>query len=146
MELLVLCIGNRQGGDDSVGPYIADRLKEENFEKVVDCETVPENYTSIVKQLQPDNLVIIDAIDMGLEPGEIRVVAKEKIGVMHISTHGIPLSVLIDYLEKHVNKISLIGVQPKAMQGKLSDIVKKSAKKVIKIIKDGQLESIKTLN
>jgi len=100
MKNLVMCIGNREGGDDCLGPYIADRLKKIQNEDffVIDCGTVPENYTSIVKNKKPKNLIIIDAVEMGLKPGEIRIVPKEKIGVMHISTHGIPISVLINYL------------------------------------------------
>ncbi len=27
MKYLIMCIGNRDGGDDAIGPYIADKLK-----------------------------------------------------------------------------------------------------------------------
>ena len=103
-----MCIGNRDGGDDSAGPYIADRLKKIHNKDlfVIDCDTVPENYTSVVKSKKPDNLIIIDAVEMGLKPGDIRIVPKEKIGTMHISTHNIPLSVLITYFESFVNNIT----------------------------------------
>ena len=42
---------------------------------------------------------------MSLNPGEIRIVPKEKIGVMTMSTHGIPISVLIGYLERYVENL-----------------------------------------
>jgi len=147
MKNLVMCIGNREGGDDSVGPYIADKLKKIHDKDffVIDCGTVPENYTSIVKSKKPNNLIIIDAVEMGLNPGEIRVVPKEKIGVMHISTHGIPISVLINYLEKYVENIIIIGIQPKTMSGKMTKIFKLSADKLIKMIKNNETEKIKTL-
>jgi len=111
MDYLIMCIGNRDGGDDAVGPYIADKLQESNF-TVLDCGTVPENFTSVVKQHSPKNLIIIDAVEMYLSPGEIRVVPKEKIGVMTISTHGIPISVLIEYLKQYIENIIFIGIQP----------------------------------
>ena len=144
MDYLVMCIGNRDGGDDAVGPYIADKLKEEGM-GVLDCGVVPENYTSVVKQKNPDNLVIVDAVDMGLEPGEVRIVPKEKIGVMHISTHGIPIPVLMNYLEQYVENIIFIGIQPKEMSGRLTDIVQSSADRLLELIKNRQISKIESL-
>ena len=144
MDFLYMCIGNRDGGDDSVGPYIADKLRLNDIE-VFDCGVVPENFTSLVKKYNPKNLVIIDAVEMGLSPGEIRIVPKEKIGVMHISTHGIPISVLIKYLEQSVKKIIFIGIQPKSMSGELTDVIKRSADQLLVIIKRNKLDKIKKL-
>jgi hydrogenase 3 maturation protease len=148
MQYLVMCIGNREGGDDSIGPYIADKLGSENLEniKIIDAGTVPENYTSVVKRENPKILLIIDAVEMGIFPGEIRVVPKEKIGVMTISTHGIPISVLIGYLEQYVKDIIFIGIQPKEMSGELTQVVKESGERLVKILKLGKLKTIKTLS
>ena len=146
VDYLVMCIGNRDGGDDAIGPYIADKLKQNECDLVVlDCGTVPENFTSIVKQHNPKNLIIIDAVEMGLDAGEIRIVPKEKIGVMHISTHGIPISVLINYLEGYVEQIVFIGIQPKKMSGEISENVKKSGNELVKIIKNKDFKRLKTL-
>ncbi len=136
-----MCIGNRDGGDDAVGPYIADKLQESNF-TVLDCGTVPENYTSVVKRHNPKNLIIIDAVEMELDSGEIRIVPKEKIGVMTISTHGIPISVLIEYLEQYVENIIFIGIQPKTMSGKMTENVKKSGHDLVDLIKNNNLDQI----
>ena len=144
MDYLVMCIGNRDGGDDAVGPYVADKLK--NDFTVIDAGTVPENYTSVVKKHDPKNLIIVDAVDMSLEPGEIRIVPKEKIGVMHISTHGIPISVLINYLEQYVENIIFIGIQPKVMSGNLTEIARKSGDDLVKLLKENKLKNIKTLD
>jgi len=146
MDYLIMCIGNRDSGDDAIGPHIADRLKEDsdNF-VVIDCGIVPENYTSVVKKYKPKKLIIIDATKMGLSPGEIRIIPKEKIGAMHVSTHGIPLSVLMAYLEAYVKNIVLIGIEPKIFSGKITNSVKKSGDKLISLIKTKKLEHIKTL-
>ena len=140
-----MCIGNRDGGDDSVGPYVADKLKNTDI-KVIDCGTTPENYTSVVKNMNPTDLFIVDAVDMELEPGDIRIVPKEKIGVMTISTHGIPVSVLMDYLERYVRNIFLIGIQPKTISGEISDVVRKSADELIKIIENNEIKKIEVLS
>jgi hydrogenase 3 maturation protease len=148
MDYLFMCIGNRYGGDDGIGPYIADQIKSlESIDFVVlDCGTIPENYTSVVKRYSPKNLIIIDAVEMNLEPGEIRIIPKEKIGVMHISTHGIPLSVLIEYFERYINNIFIIGIQPKNMFGEISEEIKKSGDNLVKNLKMKKMKNIKILD
>ena len=142
-----MCIGNRDGGDDAIGPYIADKLKdmESGDFIVLDCSTVPENYTSIVKRNKPKNLIIIDAVEMGINSGEIRIVPEGKIGTMHISTHGIPIPILIKYLKEHVENILLVGIQPKTMSGKISEKIRISADRLVEIIKSKDIDSIEKL-
>jgi len=141
-----MCIGNRDGGDDGIGPHIADTLKIDSLGVVVlDCGTTPENYTEVVKRHKPKTLVLIDAADMGLAAGDIRIIPKEKLGSMHISTHGIPLSVLITYLEHEVDHIIIIGIQPKHMSGTMSRAVKKSGDHLIDILKKKKYEQIPVL-
>jgi hydrogenase 3 maturation protease len=144
MDFLVMCIGNPQGGDDAVGPYIAKKLKELNID-IIDCGTTPENYTSVVKQINPKKLIIIDAADMGLKPGKIRIIPKEKIGVMTISTHCIPTSVLMNYLEKYVKEVILIGIQPQNMSGEINIKIKEKANFLVEIIKNKKISTLSVL-
>jgi hydrogenase 3 maturation protease len=139
-----MCIGNPDGGDDALGPYIADKLKSTDVD-VIDCRTNPENYTGVVKEKRPEKLIIVDAVDMNLNPGEIRIVPKEKIGVMTISTHGIPLSVLMNYMQRFVEKVVLIGIQPENMSGDITEKVKEKADILIKIIKDKRIDKLSVL-
>lgn len=145
MDYLLMCIGNRDGGDDAIGPYIADKLKNYINIKTLDCGIVPENYTSMIKNLNPENLIIIDAFEMSLKPGEIRIVPYDKIGVMHVSTHGIPISVLVKYLKQYLSKITIIGIQPKKLSGKITDEVKRSADLLVNLIKNKNLSKIESL-
>jgi hydrogenase 3 maturation protease len=147
MDYAILCIGNKYGGDDGVGPYIANKLKnqEKNNLYPIDGGIIPENYTSIIKKINPKYLIIIDAVEMNLKPGEIRIINKEKIGLMHISTHNIPISLLINYLEKYVENIYFIGIQLGKMSGELSNEVKKSADLLIEYLKEKKFKMIKTL-
>ena len=52
------------------------------------------------------------------------MIPKEKLGTMHISTHGIPLSVLITYLEQDVELHHRHRVTPRDMAGPMSNPVK----------------------
>jgi hydrogenase 3 maturation protease len=94
----------------------------------------------MIKKLNPKILIIIDAVKMGLKPGDIRIIDKEKIGVMHISTHNIPISVLISYLENYVKKIIFIGIQSGRMSGNLSGDCKKSSNILIEKILSNDYE------
>ena len=142
-----MCIGNREGGDDAIGPYVADQLLQQKRDdlEVIDCGTTPENYTSIVKKHKPQNLLIIDAVEMELSPGDIKIIPREKIGTMHISTHGIPISVLMKYLEEYVNNIYFIGIQPRSMSGEISKTIKKSGDKLTDLIKNKNFQRIEKL-
>jgi hydrogenase 3 maturation protease len=135
-DLLILCIGNRHGGDDAIGPYVYDRLHTDApAMRAVDCGTTPENYTTTITQHQPRTVLLIDAVDMGLPPGELRIVPREKLGSLTISTHGMPLAVLMQYLEQNAPHVILIGIQPKHLSGRLSSTVKKSADHLIEMLK-----------
>lgn len=146
MDTLILCIGNPEGGDDGIGPYIAEQLKRKlPANTIIDCGTVPENYTGIIKRHHPNTLILIDAAEMNRPPGEIRIIPKEKLGIMHLSTHGIPLSVFIRYLEKEVPHITFIGIQPGTTQGTISGPVKQKAEILITLLQQKKIEQIPSL-
>lgn len=145
MKTAVMCIGNRDGGDDAVGPYIADFLSGASDLFVLDCGTVPEVFTSAMKRYHPDRVILVDATEMGLPPGTARRIPKEKIANVHVSTHNMPLSVLITYLETFVETVMLIGIQPKKMEGEMSGGVEKAACKVASAIKSETLSEISLL-
>jgi hydrogenase 3 maturation protease len=145
-KTMIMCIGNPEGGDDGIGPYIAQHMKKTtSTDMILDCGTTPENYTATVKKHKPDTLLLIDAADMNLPPGTLRRIPKEKLGTMHISTHGIPLRLLIQYLEKEVQHIIIIGIQPHTMNGPLSNPAKKSADHLIDILKTKNIQQIPQL-
>lgn len=144
MKYLIVCIGNRDGGDDAVGPFIADQLKTRKISDidVLDVGIAPENFTDVIKRKKPDVLLLVDAIDMGLDPGEIRQVSKDHLGVMHISTHGIPLSLLMTYFEQYIETVLLFGIQPKQMQGSISKEVENAAYRLLSIISSKDIQSV----
>lgn len=131
-------IGNEIKGDDALGSIIAQktsRLFDENENIVVfNGGTVPENYTGLIRKENPTHIILVDAVDMKKEPGYIRVVEKEEIANYNISTHAMPISFLIKYMETTVDaQIILVGVQPKSMgfAEEISKEVKKSIEEVV---------------
>lgn len=127
-------------GDDFLGSYLAGRLaqvfKDRSDIAVFDGRTVPENYTGAIRRENPSHIILIDAACMGETPGFIRTIDKNQISKYHLSTHAMPLSFLIKYLEQSTEaKIILIGIEPKEME--LADGISKevfeSVEKVIDV-------------
>ena len=111
MKLLV-GIGGVLRGDDGLGPYMAQTFKAEGWQ-TIDCGTVPENFTSKIKQAEPELVVFVDAAEMGLDAGEFRIIPKETIKDVSCSTHNLPLSLMIDFLQRSMEvDMPFVGVQP----------------------------------
>ena len=140
-SIIFLCIGNDMRGDDAIGPMIAGKLKK-IFKKtpdliVINAETVPENYTGTIRKENPSHIIFIDAVEMKSNPGHIKLVQREEIADYSISTHAMPLSFMIKYLESFTDaRMLLIGIQPKNMEmsNSISDEVQKSVEKLTGIL------------
>lgn len=162
MKEVVLGIGNTLNGDDGIGVYVTENI-DKYFRKdrgakqagaetgrevtAIDCGTAPENYTSVIRRHNPDILILIDAADMGLSPGSYRIIPPEKIGVMHFSTHDMPLSFFISYVSEFCGDIVLIGIQPGKMKvgTALSNIVQWGGDRVADLIIKKRLDEIQPL-
>ena len=94
--ILVMCIGSEMNGDDGIGPYIAENFPDVEDFKVVNCETVPENFFYMAKDA--DRVIIIDAVVMDLPAGEVRVTPPDKIKGYNFSKHSLHLSIFSDYI------------------------------------------------
>ena len=144
MEKVLLGVGNTMRADDGIGCYVADNLDSEGW-KSINCGVVPENYTSIVRKENPKLVVIVDSAEMGLEFGEFRIIPKEKLNSLKLTTHAMPLSVLVSYLEDFVEKVVIIGIQPKLIEDKegLSEECINGAEELIRMIKKDEFDKIK---
>jgi hydrogenase 3 maturation protease len=81
--------------------------------KVFLAGTIPESFTGPIRRWKPDHVVLIDAADMGTRPGTVAVIGAQNIRGSRLSTHALPLSLVIKYLEKDVGtRVTLVGIQP----------------------------------
>ena len=153
---IVLGIGNRLGGDDAAGTCMVDMLNQRQHRArvrfpaeimAIDTGTAPESYTSVIRQHRPDLLILVDAADMGLPPGALRTITPEKISILSFSTHHMPLSMFISYVEEFCGKVLLVGVQLEQTEtGKhISKAVRKSVKKLAEAILEGRIAEIPLL-
>lgn len=111
----LLCVGNSMMGDDGAGTRLAELCAEKPLPgwTVVDGGAAPENDIGFLRELHPQHLVIVDATDMGLTPGEMRIIAEEDIADMFMmTTHNLPLTFLMQQLREDIPQITFVGIQP----------------------------------
>lgn len=121
LRIAILGIGNTFRSDDAAGVLIARALLTSRF--IRDLETVlvieaghaPENGTSQLRRFEPDIILMVDAVEMGEQPGSIRLIEMDEIEGMSASTHSLPLSMLANYLVLELNcQVALLGIQPES--------------------------------
>ncbi len=115
MTDVLLCVGNSMMGDDGAGPLLAETCAANPTGGwvVIDGGSAPENDVVAIRELRPDRLLIVDATDMGLNPGEIRIVDPDDIAEMFMmTTHNMPLNYLIEQLKEDVGEVIFLGIQP----------------------------------
>ncbi|HZW49008.1 MAG TPA: hydrogenase maturation peptidase HycI [Bacillota bacterium] len=137
-----LGVGSVLRSDDGVGMYLIEQLstqlKKDQF-LLLAGSTAPENFTGVIKDFAPDLLLVIDAAELGLPVGEIRLIDPEEIEGLTFSTHMLPLSFMFQYLSMEIDcEILCIGIQPQSTeQGFIvCEEVKKAAEHLSKILCD----------
>ena len=119
-----------------VNETLVDKLNNTFF---INGGSVPENFTGLIKKINPSHIILIDATLMNMEAGEINIVDKENIVDISISTHSMSLAYLIKYLqlEKEYD-ILFIGIEPEKMDLSfdLSPKIKNSSNVLITLLFD----------
>jgi hydrogenase 3 maturation protease len=129
---VILTVGNGMMGDDAAGPYLAALLQCSPSPDwlLVEGGSAPENVVHRVRAIAPERVLVVDAAEMGLKAGEVRLVDDERIVERLITTtHDLPISFLIAALRQTVPEVHLLGIQPVliAFGYSLSDAVKQAA-------------------
>ena len=117
-KIAILGIGNDLRSDDGIGPYIVNTIKFDNPNVMIEnVGSVPEAFSRPLAEFGAKRIIMVDAADMRKPPGHIKLVTKDRIGGISISTHSMPLSFLMMYLEQETGgKSILLGVQPKSIE------------------------------
>lgn len=147
---VVLTVGNSMMGDDGAGPLLYQLLRDNPIDgwEAVDGGSAPENAAHVVRALQPEKLLIVDATDMELEAGALKIVDKTLIGEMFfMSTHNMPLNFLIEQLERDIPHIIFVGVQPDwvSFMFPISEKVKSAVENLYVLLKENRLHEIESL-
>lgn len=118
IKKLVLTVGNPMMGDDAAGSLLARAMLDSPIDgwAIIDGGSAPENYLHRIREMRPDHVLVVDATDMDLPPGEIRLIPTEKLDdPFLVTTHTLPLSYLIQSLRETIIRVDLLGIQPKVV-------------------------------
>jgi coenzyme F420 hydrogenase subunit delta len=160
-EILILGCGNILFGDDGFGYAVINKLKEirDNYPiskcaklnsdkiEIIDAGTGASHFilSLIDKDTPIKKIIIIDAIDFGLKPGELTKLYPEdlpNIKKYHIDAHDMPLAEMIKEInEKYGVKTVVIGCQSKNMTApdiclELSEEVKNAVDNAVEMVLD----------
>jgi len=134
--IVVLGVGNELRGDDVFGLLVVKELQKEIKRPDVIFWTgeTPENFIGEVKDI--DKLIIVDTAVLGKKAGTIELVDPEKISKKSLSTHRLPLSLLVKIAEP--KEAYFVCAQPKTTEfgAKPSKEILKAVGKAKKIAKE----------
>jgi hydrogenase 3 maturation protease len=114
-RLAIVGIGDELIPSDRLGMFAAQEIGEQQIPgvRIFFAGTVPESITGPLRRYQPGHVLFLDAADMGARPGTIAVIGPERVQASLISTHVLPLSVVMDYIERETGAgVTLLGLQP----------------------------------
>ncbi|MCS7120732.1 MAG: hydrogenase maturation protease [Nitrososphaerota archaeon] len=115
-RIVVLGVGHPLRMDDFVGVEIIRRLRGKVSERVrlIECEDSPESFLNDVIEFSPSHILIVDAGELGLGPGQVRLVRPEELPQTRAySTHSLPLSIFCTLIARELGvKIALLLIQP----------------------------------
>lgn len=115
LRIAVLGLGSEEWGDDAAGILVARRLgrrlrSPENI-LVIEAGTMPENFSGLLRKFSPDFILMIDAIQAGSKPANIRWIDLKDLDGISAFTHGLPLTLQAGYLRDELGcELGLIGI------------------------------------
>lgn len=138
-RLLVIGVGNRDRGDDAVGPIVCDRVAQL---ALADVDTLVFEGSVLdlpIHWSANDRVVIVDAAEPAGQPGRISTVdglAMRLVTPGTVSTHTIDVSAAIELaraLERLPSELSIIGIEGAAFEfdTPLTPAVEHSAQTVV---------------
>jgi len=138
-KTVIIGIGNPLRGDDGFGPALVASIDGKVDALCIDAGTAPENYTGKIVKVDPDTLIIVDAVHLEKEVGAVKVLKGEEIESRGFTTHDLSPNMFMEYIKNNTRAdIYLLGVQPGNLGfgSDMSDPVKKRLAELGAILKE----------
>ena len=118
-RILILGVGNLLFGNDGFGPAVAEYLSQHfaisDDVYVMDVGTGVRRllFTLSLSETQPEEIVIVDAVDWGQEIGQVAEVSAEALPITKtddFSLHQVPTSNMLRELQEHCGvKVTVVA-------------------------------------
>ena len=129
-KIAIIALGNELKSDDAAGILVGKLLIEMKPPKTDIFITYqsPEAYIFKIVNGNYSHVIIVDAAELGADPGTIVIIDPDDIPQEVFSTHNVPLQFIINILEENRIKVLLVGIQRKlrSFGTKVSSEVKKA--------------------
>jgi len=138
-RMYVLGLGNTDRADDGAGILVAEALKKPfPLDSFSEHDGVEGTVLDISERDEKATVFFIDAADLKLEPGTIRVVKKEQIKETEITTHRVAVALMASILEAHGKNSAVICIQPSSIEfrGRLTAPVSSAIDSLVRILTD----------
>ena len=137
-KIAFLGIGNDLRTDDGLGLFIVSGITTKHPDIFLEnVGSVPEAFARPLAEFGAERVILVDAASMRKPVGHVELVTKDRIGGIALSTHSMPLSFLMQYLEDQTGgKAIILGVQPQNImfgEGLTPEIEEISRKLIIMI-------------
>ena len=132
-------IGSRLRGDDAFGPILADRLGGKVHWPVLNVGETPENHIGPILSLEPERVLLIDAVHWGAVPGRIGFFPADEILWGGVSTHATSLRLFAEALFARGGcRVALLGAEPGNTEAgaALSVVMERSVNAVAACVED----------
>jgi len=130
-KVALMGLGNRNLGDDGLGPKLVQRLKGRVDALTYETNDGLETVLSSIPADRPELVVVVKAVDLGREPGETTLLSENMLDNNGIGKQAREVRLLMRYIEKESGTPAiLLVVQPGsvALTNTLSDAVYNSIK------------------
>lgn len=140
-KIKIIAVGNDLYGDDGIGHAVLEELSQMPEMKDIELIDGATDALGLIDHFEnTDHIILIDAAQMGEEPGTVKVFTKDevklKIKMDHLTVHGISLAETFDIaktVEKLPKKVTIIGVEPQniGISEKISEVAAQSIPLII---------------
>ena len=111
-KVLVAGVGRVDRLDDGAGPALARRLASVPAVHALDCGDRLEDFTGDIARLEPDFIVVADAVDLRAAPGSTALLDAANLPA-DADTHGGTLRTVMEYLRMRTDaEVLLLAIQP----------------------------------
>ena len=134
-NVVVLGMGNELMADDIAGKLVVDMLRPGGPVHPLWTGMVPEKASGEIRRLLPGRVLIVDTVDTGRQPGDIRFFNMDEIDQVP-TTHTTSPALLAIFLSDIGAEWAVLGIQPGSLAylGKVSRAVRKAARLIASVI------------
>ncbi len=145
-HLKIIALGNRQMGDDGIGPVVLERLETHPDFRNTDLIHCGSDMFDLIDHFREASAVyLIDAVEMGYTPGSVNVFDPSDVDfpshVSLLSLHGFNLGLVYD-LAKTIGLLppilKVVGIEPELIhpEENLSTPVQRAVPVVVDILQN----------